>query len=366
MSGRFDRAQAFGELRSALHASPSVEGWQAVCAELDRWPEGPGRDEALPYAQEHLTRWPDALRSAPTRWLLDGLSGGSRWRMALIRTLTLSPEHLPGAPPEALVRALSWPEWSHVRQLTLGRVSLRLADAPEVFAAPLWASARSVTAQEVGWEAAELTACLDAGLAEGLETLNLSMNPLGDAGLRALADQPALHTLHTLKLARSLSGPDGITSLAASPHLGNLRALDLSSTPLPGDGWRDVASVDSVIRLDALSLHSSRLSSRLCTALFGRRTWLAGASRLDLSYQGDTFGDEGALVLAHAIPSEALRVLALEANGIGTIGAQALATSARLSGLERLLLRLNFLDRLEHRRLFARSRTLRGCEVIFS
>lgn len=366
MSGRFDRAQAFGELRSALHAPPSAEGWEVVCAELDRWPEAPGRDEALPYAQEHLSRWPDALRIAPTAWIIRGLEGGPRWRLEVCRAVMLTPEGFPARTGQALVSAVSWPEWSRASTVSLARLPLSCVEAPEVFAAPLWASARHVSLVDVGWGAAEVAASLDAGLAEQLTSLNLSVNPLGDASLRLLASTPALEALDTLRLARSLASADGLMHLASSPHLGALRALDLSNTPLRDDDWRTLASTPSVIRLDALDMGSCRLSGRVCSALFGRRTWLSGASRLNLSFQGDTFGDEGAMVLAHAIPSEALRVLALDANGIHTPGAQALAASSRLSGLERLLLRFNALDRLEHQRLFARSRTLRECAIILS
>lgn len=68
----------FGDLRSALHATPSEEAWEDLLEHFDALEDAPAQEveRALEYATAHLDRhWPDRLRTIPLRWLtaLQGL-----------------------------------------------------------------------------------------------------------------------------------------------------------------------------------------------------------------------------------------------------------------------------------------------------
>lgn len=63
----------FGELRSLLQQRPSKGLWELITGLLWRWAMQQDREAleslALPYAHQHLERWPQHLRVAPKTWL---------------------------------------------------------------------------------------------------------------------------------------------------------------------------------------------------------------------------------------------------------------------------------------------------------
>jgi hypothetical protein len=114
---------SFGELRAALAASPSPFAWEAVCrcceraALLDR---AAFEEALLPYAQQALAGWPDALRTTPPRWL--AAAGGDVPGLPLVRHLELA--HPPGGWPMAAGELLDAPGLRHVTQLKVAHLSL--------------------------------------------------------------------------------------------------------------------------------------------------------------------------------------------------------------------------------------------------
>jgi hypothetical protein len=73
-----------------------------------------------------------------------------------------------------------------------------------------------------------------------VESLDLSVNGIGDAGVAALAGAN-LAGLTTLDLRSNRLSPAAVDALLAAPHLGGLRRLGLSNS-LPGltnERWYD-------------------------------------------------------------------------------------------------------------------------------
>lgn len=60
--------QMLAEVRSALHAPPSPQAWEALCRWVDAC-SGPTLERVLAYAEGALRLWPDELREAPKSWL---------------------------------------------------------------------------------------------------------------------------------------------------------------------------------------------------------------------------------------------------------------------------------------------------------
>lgn len=55
-------------LRTALDNEPSEEAWNELCQLLKDWHEDEELDEALDYAEQHLTGWEDYRRKSPWYW----------------------------------------------------------------------------------------------------------------------------------------------------------------------------------------------------------------------------------------------------------------------------------------------------------
>ncbi len=157
-------------------------------------------------------------------------------------------------------------------------------------------------AQRIGTDGA--FALGSAAALAGLEVLNLSYNPLGDA-VEALAGSPFLRRLRWLSLRSTRPGPRGLAALADSPLLSSLVVLDLSMNPL-GDSVEALARSPRLTRLESLDLSACALSTGVAIAL---------ASNPALA---------------------SLRYLNLGGNCIAEAGARALATSPHLGNLELL------------------------------
>ncbi|MEU6298177.1 gala protein [Streptomyces erythrochromogenes] len=195
--------------------------------------------------------------------------------------------------------------------------------------------------------------------------LLLGTNAIGDTGARTLAEALTAdgHGLHTLYLGCNRIGPDGVGSLAgALADDTTVRALWLKRNPLHEDGTRILAALlhrNTALRtLDLVNTGIDGDGVRLLLdALLEReppleRLFLGGnglgpdtapllaalireAGVRELYVPANHLGDAGVAVLAAAAADSAHPVrLGLGGNGIGAVGARALAAS--LGGIEAL------------------------------
>ncbi|MFF5262666.1 gala protein [Actinomadura viridis] len=174
--------------------------------------------------------------------------------------------------------------------------------------------------------AASVAAALRPG--HGLETLYLGCNRIGPEGAAALAGRLAEdETVRAVWLKRNPVGDEGARAMAAMLRRNRtVRTLDLVNTGLTGAGLRALLDVltERPVPLERLFLGGNGLSvdeAGLLAALIRD----AGVRELYLS--ANHLGDEGAAVLAGAAdPARPVR-LGLGGNGIGPDGARALAGS---------------------------------------
>ncbi len=203
--------QLFGDLRSLLQRPPSDEVWAALCELLDLWPAEPLEALAIPYALEHLARWPAALRcDAPRSWI-DALQAGQPCpQLSCARALTL------------IIPFSIFPTKHHQRMLD----------------APLLRSLRELTIVPELLDAAALGAWLHR--AQHLDALNgliIVCERLDDDHIDALVTSPSLSRLTSLGLRQGYAiTHHGALALATSPHLSNLTALDLCYAKIGDEG----------------------------------------------------------------------------------------------------------------------------------
>ncbi|MEV8037382.1 gala protein [Streptomyces sp. NPDC086182] len=160
----------------------------------------------------------------------------------------------------------------------------------------------------------------------GLRTLYLGCNRIGPEGVTALADALTTDgTVRALWLKRNPVGDDGARALAAMLRRNTtLRTLDLVNTGLSTDGLRALFDALTVRTspVERLFLGGNGLTADAAPLL---AALIREAGVRELYLPANHLGDEGAAILAAAAdPVRPVR-LGLGGNGIGPAGAVALA-----------------------------------------
>lgn len=291
-------------LRAALAAPPSVRAWRAACDALDPL-EGDALQIGLDYASAALASWPDSVRVAPRRWAGDGTTD----------------------PRFALARAWVWsPAWSdidaldhtdHLRVVRLIDTPLDIAqhwvdtvDLSHIHTLDLsgcgeegWAGYNPII-DLIGWERPGdalktliLRRCSRTGDdlhaffygQDGLETLDLSRNPIGDDGGIHVPASASKTTLRALHLSGCGLPPADFRELMDPDTLPHLTHLDLSANPTLFGSLDHLAYTARTARtLQHLNLRGCDLSYDALTRL--RPLWpaLGGAQVLELAAHTDS------------------------------------------------------------------------------
>jgi uncharacterized protein (TIGR02996 family) len=173
-----------------------------------------------------------------------------------------------------------------------------------------------------------------------LRELHLAHNNLHNGAACLLAQSPLMNFLEVLDLRANRSlGAGGIVHLVGHANASRLRSLNLSQTqPGPG-GAAALLSSPHLPRLEELYLDRCDLRDEVAKAFL----LSPGLPNLNTIGLGRNFlGDEAAIALAVGHPRPWRRIQ-LSGNYIGPDGAEALANSAHLSGLEEFCLGGNVL-----------------------
>ena len=170
----------FGELRSLLQQDPSAHVWARLCGLLRRWPDTPRlREQVIPYAQERLAGWSDALRVLLARDRAMPPDEAPAW-LALCRDVSLSHRES-RALPEGLAPltrlSMNVSEYTPWRAL---RALLESADHP---------LERVHLSGRDGVDTDRLLDALEPMWARGVREVSLSEITLGEDGLWRLAER---------------------------------------------------------------------------------------------------------------------------------------------------------------------------------
>lgn len=181
--------------------------------------------------------------------------------------------------------------------------------------------------------------------AASLRVLDLRGNGIGPHGAAALAESENLAALEALYLPPGRShiegnrvGDEGAQALFASSELSSLQILDLSQNSL-GPQSPVALAKGGLPQLRELVLDSNALGDEGAAYLAAQSRDL---ERLQLGWNG--VGDLGANALAHGPLLQHAKVLLLSSNDIGPAGAVALSSGPSLGELEALYLSGNKVD----------------------
>ena len=197
----------FGDLRSALQRAPSPFVWDELTWILERLGSSELRERALPYALDHLARWPDALRVLPQRWKADLGQGQVQAALPIARELQFNEF---GALP--LDAAARWRVLEHPATAQLTRYNFHYANLSD----------------------ADLIGLSHHERLRDVQALNLtSTMSVGQPGFAALFARAGLTQLRELRLGGCLAAGQQLHALLLASWAPDLRELDLQTTRPP-------------------------------------------------------------------------------------------------------------------------------------
>ncbi|GEM_PF-6851448 len=321
--------QRFGELRSLLQRQPGVGVWARLCRLVEDWGAEMFIERGLPYTLDHLRRWPDELRRAPRTWTDDLMAGGGEehpWEM--VRVLE--------------VRALPLDE-----QVASGRSLLEGDKVLErLFELEILENLTQLSLTDIGITDEGCAALVSRRDVSGLRVLSMKGNNLSARGVSAIARCGYLGKLEALDLRANRWGgyEEAVAQLARTRYLRSLRRLDIECDLTPGD-LDTLLTSELLAGLEHLGLeacfHQPAIEGDEFTDVDGLslNREIALASLSSLSLANNMFMDEEVSEILGAPWIEQLRALDLEWNDIGDSGAEVIALTEGLRGLERLSLR---------------------------
>lgn len=297
--------QRFGDLRSLLQLPPSDEVWAALCQQLDLWPAEPLEALAIPYALEHLARWPAALRcEAPWAWANALLAGQPCPQLTCARSLFVSLYFGLVFPTEDHQRRFDTPHLRHLRELSIVSGTL------DIGAIGAWLDG--------------------ARHLDALQALTIVYELLVDDHLHTLAASPALSRLTKLALRQGYAiTVRGALALAASPHLSNLTALDLCYAKVGDEGAHALATSPHLTRLTSLDLSANLITSAGASAL-ASAPQLADLQQLWLSRNPIDAAGAAALLGMPALSALSLLGCDIEADALPALAQQAASRGVTL------------------------------------
>lgn len=242
----------FGELRSLLQESPSAALWERLCAHLDLWPQDALAEVAIPYAADHLARWPDALeRPAPVAWLTP-----------LVAPVQLANAlHLRGEDAQLIEGALDMTLLRRVHTLAItggesaGRALLRASNSA------LLGQIAHLRVPVCGLDDYAMRSLMRRGPHMPLRSLDLSLNLLADRGLSPLTWSHHCNDITTLDLSGNAITADGVRALLRSAFLTNLTHLTLRGARIDDAGAALLAAEPNLARLTHIDLSHNLLTA---------------------------------------------------------------------------------------------------------
>lgn len=317
---------SFGQLRSFLHQAPTREGFEQICALVDALPSDEAQDQAVPYALDHLKRWPLALRRLPQPSLMRWLRGeAAPASLALARWVDLEQRVALATPGESIAQP---PAPLNVRA-DLSKLQLGLM-IPLLLGLLESGKLERLHIEHGGYADLDEWSRVSVQATTPLKELRIWRGTLYDDAFTRLA---AAETHQELKLLSSqLWELPQSSSMTLSP---SLRTLDLSGTTLSEVRQERLAEALSQpdVRLSGLGLSGIRASAasieRVLRAPGARGLSWIGAAQNQL-------GPSNMLAFFEGEGDWALRYLELQRNPLGTLGLENLIFSDAATALYHL------------------------------
>ncbi len=257
--------ERFALLQELLQQPPEKSVWRAIWELFATWPDEREKEEALDYADTHLSHWNDTLRH-----ITSGLRPiNSTWRSLysnnkvsslgkLIRSIDLyrykeySDTHL--------IRIANSSYLQNLKHLSITTIEIYCGEYKILAQSPYLHNLTHLEICGSEWLQDDFTALVNSSILKNLTFLQLSWMQLENKNVVALAQSPFLKKLTHLNLHLNWIGAKGVEAIAQTNNFQNLKYLNLCSNWIKDAGAYELAKSPYLQNLEELYLYDTKLS----------------------------------------------------------------------------------------------------------
>jgi len=249
--------ERFALLQELLQQPPEESVWGAICELFATWPDEREKEEALDYADAHLSHWNDTLRHVTSAWGSLYSNGEVSSLGKLMRSIDLYRREQYGY--TELTRIANSSYLQNLKRLIILRSDIDSA-CKNLARSPYLHNLTHLEIYRSEWLQDDFTALVNSSILESVTFLKLSRMGLKNEDVAALAQSPFLKRLTHLNLRQNWIGAKGVEAIAQANNFQNLKQLNLSSNGIKDAGAYELAKSPYLQNLEELNLCETQLS----------------------------------------------------------------------------------------------------------
>jgi hypothetical protein len=250
--------ERFALLQELLQQPPEESVWGAICELFATWPDEREKEEALDYADAHLSHWNDTLRHITSAWGSLYSNGEVSSLGKLMRSIRLYRREQYGY--TELTRIANSSYLQNLKRLIILRSDIS-GGCKNLARSPYLHNLTHLEIHRSEWRKKDDFASLvNSPILESLAFLELSYMDLEGEDVAALAQSPFLKRLTHLDLSQNGIGAKGLEAIAQANNFQNLKELNLSYNWIKDAGAYELAKSPYLQNLEDLNLCESELS----------------------------------------------------------------------------------------------------------
>jgi Ran GTPase-activating protein (RanGAP) involved in mRNA processing and transport len=250
--------ERFELLEELLQQPPEAMVWHAICDLFAIWPEEREKEEALDYADAHLSDWDDALRQVYSSLNLLDSNHKISSLGKLIRSIELYRREENG--DRELTYIAKSPYFQNLKRLSIVRSEIYGGGCKALAHSPYLQNLTHLKIHHSEWLEDDFTALVNSSILKSLTFLQLSQMDLKDEDVAALAHSPYLKNLTHLNLSQNRIEARDPKAIAQAQNFHKLKYLNLNSNRIKDAGVRELSQSPYLENLETLKICDNRLS----------------------------------------------------------------------------------------------------------
>jgi hypothetical protein len=251
--------ERFALLQELLQQPPEESVWGAICELFATWPDEREKEEALDYADAHLSHWNDTLRHVTSAWNPLYSNGEVSSLGKLMRSIRLYRREQNGY--RELTRIANSSYLQNLKRLIILRSDIYGGGCKNLARSPYLHNLTHLEIHRSEWiKEDDFASLVNSPILESLAFLKLSYMDLRDEDVAALAQSPFLKRLTHLDLSQNGIGAKGLEAIAQASKFQNLKKLNLSYNWITDAEAYELVKSPYLQNLEELNLCESELS----------------------------------------------------------------------------------------------------------
>lgn len=260
-----DNQERFSLLEELLQQSPGQSVWDAICELFITWSEENKKEEALDYADKHLSHWDSKLRHVTSAWSPLYSDGKVSSIGKLIRSIQIYRRSDEGT--KELIRIANSPYLQNLKYLSIIRCEIYNEGFTALASSPYIKKLTHLEIHNTVLQDEEFETLLNSPNLACLRFLKLIRTDLSDKDIIVITQSSFSKSLTHLDLSQNWITPEGAKIIAQAKNFQNLKYLNLKSNSIGDTGGYELAQSLYLQNLEYLNIYQNKLSQEGINAL---------------------------------------------------------------------------------------------------